>query len=185
MLFYKHAWLKNVSGVISTSRFDLMAAGGICAFIGYYKSITAGKLIINQYSIQAKRVQLISLAGFFCCITLICGGILPEIIPSFLAIFTAVLLSNLALNKHVIVRLQNKPFDYLGKISYGIYLLHMPVIYCINRYLFPQFNTMPIMVQNVLLYALGIGITIVTASASYYFFEKPFLQLKNRFVHTN
>jgi peptidoglycan/LPS O-acetylase OafA/YrhL len=71
---------------------------------------------------------------------------------------------------------------YLGKISYGIYLLHQFVIFFLFRELI---GSSPIALAPVGSRLAGIGIFLLTvlltaglASISYFFFEKRFLRLK-------
>ena len=77
--------------------------------------------------------------------------------------------------------LQNKSLDYLGKISYGIYMFHCLCIaiafYIINR--FSSFS--PSTAGNAIAYALIFGLTILIAAISYRWIEKPFIQKKYRF----
>ena len=69
---------------------------------------------------------------------------------------------------------------YLGRISYGLYVFHLPVLHLlshnisIHRFIFKGENWF----FNGL---VGLGLTIVVASISYRFFEAPFLRLKNRY----
>jgi len=66
--------------------------------------------------------------------------------------------------------------SYLGKISYGLYLYHAIFIVATIK-LLVHFN----MANNISIYAISILSTIGVASASYYFFEKPFISLKAGF----
>lgn len=71
------------------------------------------------------------------------------------------------------------PTVYLGKISYGLYVIHLPILglisYIAVRYLSIQ--------RHVGFERIGIGLplTVVLASLSYRYFEAPFLRLKERF----
>jgi len=65
-----------------------------------------------------------------------------------------------------IYRLVLSPFYYLGTISYGIYLWHMPVFSSINRVLgVPPFYELITLIL----------ISILIASFSWHFFEKPII----------
>jgi peptidoglycan/LPS O-acetylase OafA/YrhL len=69
------------------------------------------------------------------------------------------------------------PFRYLGKISYGLYVFHMPcllglAIISARLHLRQSVLAAPI---------LGLPITIAIAAASYRFFESPFLRIKERY----
>lgn len=62
--------------------------------------------------------------------------------------------------------------SYVGKVSYGIYLLHMFVLYPIKHLISPN----PFIV-----FLLGAPLSIAVAAVSYTYFEKPFLNLKQHF----
>lgn len=62
---------------------------------------------------------------------------------------------------------------YLGKISYGLYLLHIPVRSALEA----AFPTQAGLFLNVAM----IGIAVALASLSYTYFETPILRLKSRF----
>ena len=73
--------------------------------------------------------------------------------------------------------LNNKILQYIGKISYGIYLFHnfIPFFYGLP---------LPKSFEPVSLYIIQIcrfGILIAIASLSWFLFEKPLLKLKDRF----
>lgn len=59
------------------------------------------------------------------------------------------------------------PFYYLGTISYGIYLWHLPIIESLKKI---QWLTP---VQFML---MTLALTIILSSLSYHFFEKPIMQ---------
>ena len=65
--------------------------------------------------------------------------------------------------------LNAKPVRYLGRISYPLYLYHRMAIHAVER--FPHLNTP-------LFLAMTLCLSIVIASCSYHFVEKPFLALK-------
>jgi peptidoglycan/LPS O-acetylase OafA/YrhL len=72
---------------------------------------------------------------------------------------------------------------YTGKISYGLYLLHVPVF---DTFREPGFKAKlalfhsPV-ANDLLLLALMMAAVYLIASASWYFFETPILSLKSRF----
>ena len=65
-----------------------------------------------------------------------------------------------------------KPFVWIGSISYGLYLWHF-VIYKAMRLL--GFHEIGVA-------TIGTSLTFLSACGSYYFVERPFLQLKNGFA---
>lgn len=61
--------------------------------------------------------------------------------------------------------------QFLGKISYGIYMYHLPIIYILCAYKLRGWQ----------IYTAAFVITTLVAWISYYIIESPFLQLKERF----
>jgi peptidoglycan/LPS O-acetylase OafA/YrhL len=67
--------------------------------------------------------------------------------------------------------LSARPLRELGRISYGVYLFHVPVLGLLRRVL-PSLSEQP-----GLLFALGLGISAGAAALSYHYFEAPLLRL--------
>ena len=69
------------------------------------------------------------------------------------------------------------PLRALGRISYGLYLFHMPVFALVNRGLVPHRIVEPGFLR------LGVvgGLTVVAATASWILFERPINDLKRNF----
>jgi len=71
---------------------------------------------------------------------------------------------------------------YVGKISYGIYLLHYPIFLLLARVTLSQhFLALNPIAGNLLEFAGQMLLAILAASISWRFLEKPILQLKGRF----
>lgn len=87
----------------------------------------------------------------------------------------AVLLSVLG-SQHGFLR--NKTLLYLGKISYGLYVLHEFAHFCAMR-LAPASTPVGVVGQSF----VGLALTVALAAASYRWLESPFLRLKERFAH--
>ena len=98
-----------------------------------------------------------------------------------IAIITLVIIINQVSNPKKIINLENKTFDYLGKISYGLYVFNPLVIYLM------AFVINPLDIENNLLkqltiYSLVIPAIILIAHLSYNYFEQPFLKLKHNYT---
>ena len=90
----------------------------------------------------------------------------------------SIVVVNGALNPRNIYRLETPVLNFLGKISYGIYMYHMMCIgiaFAVVRWLGGG-----VVVENVLLYILSIGLTIFVSWLSFEYFESFFLKLKPR-----
>jgi peptidoglycan/LPS O-acetylase OafA/YrhL len=70
--------------------------------------------------------------------------------------------------------LSNTILVYLGRISYGLYVLH-PVGMAVAGFVFPEFSF--------LYAATGLISTVLCAALAYRFLEAPFLRLKKRFTY--
>ena len=78
-----------------------------------------------------------------------------------------------------IVNLEKPLFDFLGKISYGIYIIHPILIFGLSK-IFVQL-TIPPIVKYPLIFLSVLSSTILLAYLSYSLFERYFLKLKKRF----
>jgi peptidoglycan/LPS O-acetylase OafA/YrhL len=84
--------------------------------------------------------------------------------------------------------LQHKKVLYIGAISYGIYVYHEPLIYYFDIYIFsPVWNSInfgffPLLKWQSWIFKgpIYLLITVVIASLSYRYFERPILSLKNK-----
>lgn len=64
--------------------------------------------------------------------------------------------------------LATTPFVFLGEISYSLYLIHVPMAYCLDIF-FPRPTPTPPLIRT----ALGLVALIGIASASFYLIERP------------
>ena len=94
---------------------------------------------------------------------------------SLLNYFFALVIYNVRYYQLFLFILERKFLTYIGKISYGIYIYHVAVIHIIVRYMLPDSFT-NIWVR----FASSLAATLILASLSYYFLERPILNLKDR-----
>ena len=95
----------------------------------------------------------------------------------------AIVILNVATNPRPLFRLENRVADYLGRISYGLYMLHTIAIalaiYALRPIISDEYRGW---LSNATLYILSFALSVLVATASYYLFEQPFLRLKSRFA---
>jgi peptidoglycan/LPS O-acetylase OafA/YrhL len=157
---------------IAMSKFECMAIGGIGAklLIDNHQLLN---LVYNKISINISLVLIILL--IFLTPDKIQDGI--HIVYSILFLIIILNVSN----NSVKINLENKVLNYLGKISYGIYMYHFmiipPILYFLKRFN----NIESEIVLNILIYMLSIGLSILISSISYEYFEKHFILMKSKF----
>ncbi len=74
--------------------------------------------------------------------------------------------------------LRNRLLMYLGKISYGLYVVHEFGRFCAASFMHPS-TPLGVVAQSI----VGLAFTILFAAVSYRWLESPFLRLKERFSH--
>ncbi|MEO5572243.1 MAG: acyltransferase [Bacteroidia bacterium] len=84
---------------------------------------------------------------------------------------------------HVSQLFETRPMLYIGKISYGIYLLHYPLLRIYNIMLSHIFTDEQInnnFLIEVTVFIVYVSFVILVSTASYYMFELKFLKLKEK-----
>lgn len=159
---------------MSMLRIGCMAIGGI----GAYYLHNSNQNILKP--IFSKPVQIITLITTV--ILTLTGVEIPYINHEFYSFLFLIIILNLAANPKTVVSLENKIMDYLGKISYSIYMWHNIAIISalyIAQSINPKLDDM---VTNVVYYISSFIITFLLSSASYELFEKRFLKFKHLFA---
>jgi len=89
----------------------------------------------------------------------------------------------LTLSYSPVIDIKNKQINYLGKITYGIYVFHPLVMQLIGLLLLKLNAAVEMSDITIILlsYGLVFGVTFIVSHFSYQYFEKPFLKLKNKF----
>jgi len=158
---------KEIKTFWSTFRIDCMAIGGIFSILYYYKSKML-EVLKNQLTFYITLIITIFL--------LINGISIPKFHYEFYAILFGIIILNFATNKELFISLENKILNYLGSISYGLYMYH-PIGIALALYVSTQLS----LKTNWFIYPLSIGLTILLAGFSYKYFESPILKFKDRF----
>ncbi|PYX88667.1 MAG: hypothetical protein DMG67_16675 [Acidobacteria bacterium] len=76
--------------------------------------------------------------------------------------------------------LNQRPIRYIGRISYGIYIFHVPVVYLINLNGSKWLTRLPFPIP---IAAVFLILTLGVASISWHFFEHPINRLKRLFPY--
>lgn len=84
-----------------------------------------------------------------------------------------IIIMNLVNTETTILSLEIKWMDYLGKISYSMYMFHTLMINIVIRF---------ITIKSIGIYPLSFLFTIIIGILSYEYFEKPFLKWKSGYA---
>lgn len=108
------------------------------------------------------------------------GEILKYFKSSIMAILFAYLIIAAVIPKSII-KLENPVFNYLGKISFGIYVYHTFVLQIMVRVFYKIFPQSNILIYEFGFPIVGLSLTLIISLLSYEFFEKYFLRLKKKY----
>jgi peptidoglycan/LPS O-acetylase OafA/YrhL len=147
---------------------DCMAIGGVFAILHFQKNSIIKYLLANL-TFYLTLVTVVAL--------IIKGVVFKFLHYEIYAIMFGIIILNFATNDKLKFSLENKILNYLGNISYGLYMLH-PIgiglsIYIANKINYPK---------NMLIFPLAISLSILIAGISYRYYESYFLKLKRKFT---
>jgi peptidoglycan/LPS O-acetylase OafA/YrhL len=159
-------------------KFHFMAAGGAVAWLLFYRSERLLALpvftrpwlqwLLFLFLLQYCLVDLVHMPWF-----------VEEVVQMVLYSW---LILELGANSRNRLRIYGRGTEWLGKISYGIYMYHMVAAYA-TSWLFLRtdwWRGRPLL-YVIAYYGLVLGLTVLLSYLSFRFYEGPFLALKNRF----
>ena len=171
----EHAIAKSIFRLLYYSRFDGMAIGGMFGAALFYKHTIFLNIATSKTTIKLSILIFIIL--YF----------IPFISSTFsysiYAVLFAILIINVAVDPNILKSLKSNTANYLGRISYGLYIFHplaiISVVILIKDFI-------PKEEGSYLFFAITLAcsgaLTVVLASLSFYFFERYLLKLKPRFT---
>lgn len=166
------ALLKNIEWFLFLFRLEALAIGGIAAYLFIEKREELLHFIFKPWVQWANLLILI--IGMF-------AGHKSESLHILYAINFAVIILNMVGNTKTIFLLDNKFINYLGQISYGVYMIHIPLIVLILNIIMPYYHPEQALLWNVLLYACCLTLPLILASISYELMERKVMALgKNK-----
>ena len=162
-------WLLVVKKNLAMLKFENMIIGAMGAVIMKNKDRYI-KYVLNNMAL------FFSVTGIFLSLYII-PNYLRDGLHILHALFFIIVILNVSSNPGSFLKLENKLLNFLGRISYGIYMYHLIVIYFTIKLLeIYDINS------KFLLYTLSILLTCIVSYISYIIFEKRFLNLKDKFA---
>ncbi|MSM40062.1 MAG: acyltransferase family protein [Geobacter sp.] len=185
-------WLGSLVYNSTFCQMDAFAVGAIIATIG-----------VNNIHIRIKNIAYLTLAFLITGLTiaycingssviysfsektqylkpeyLVENGYMHVWFYSAINLLTGFMIMETLTNSRTII--DNKIMVYIGKISYGVYVYHLPLLWLVKRYV--DFNTIKFNIIGSLLFVLYFVVVIGISALSYHFLEYRFLKLKKIIV---
>lgn len=163
-----HTIIRNLASI---NRFDCLLIGAVAAIL-FRKQHTLFLKVVNNKWVQVSA---------WCFLLFVCIFPFINLFDSEVFACLAVILIMGQINGiHPIINLEKPPLIFLGKISYGLYIIH-PIIVLISEYIFPQI-AMHGYFKSFIVVIFVAGISIMLATLSYYFLELRFINYKKKFM---
>lgn len=153
-------WNRVISYLYFT-RIECMAIGGLFAWMFFAKKRALLDFFYNRF-VQACVYGLTAWLLFT-------DSFKPVFHYGWYSVLFGVLILNVATNPKSLIRMPGRTFEFLGNISFSIYMLHELAI---------QLVIAAGWTSNAALYSASMLLTIAAASACYLWFERPFLRMK-------
>jgi peptidoglycan/LPS O-acetylase OafA/YrhL len=162
-----------IKNFLISFRIQCMAIGGLFALLLFRNKTDILKLITARYvQIGVLLLLLVMIAR---------GQAIPYFTHEVYGILFGVMVLNLALTDSSVLNLRYKWLDYLGRISYGLYMLHSIAI-VVSVWIFNRLLTSTHPLLHLAVFLGSVVISIGMAAVSYHYLENPFLRLKKRFT---
>ena len=158
-------------------RISCMAIGGMGAYLLFHKD----RFQRIKKFLFSKPVQILSLFFAIYFTYKASGGfVVPLVYHELFSVLFCIIIINFAANKNRLFSLEFNLLNYLGKISYGIYMFHNIMIMIAVKATLFLFATKDIegVFPNLVVYFIAFSSTVMIAVISFEFFEKKFLKLK-------
>lgn len=159
--------------IIVVTRFHCMILGSFVAIIYYQKFQKIMNFMTNKFVQIFFWFLFLSLTFNFIQLPAVFNAEITSIISAFMIIGQVE-------NKKFKFSLETKTLNYLGEISYGIYVIHPLIIYLISKNY--DYKSHSYIENNVFIYFLVIMLTILFSKLLYVYFEKRFLKMKKKYT---
>ncbi|MCB9033121.1 MAG: acyltransferase [Chitinophagales bacterium] len=162
-LFYK---------IIHVTRFHCMLIGAIGAILYYEKNTLFLKLTNNLFTqfISWIIILLVTINKFH---------LVSFLDNEIISVITVFLIIGQIEKSNRIVNLNISFFDFIGKISYGIYVIHPLIIFFLSKIIVISYKSVAL--NYILVYFSVFATTIILSYISYHYFEKRFLDMKDKY----
>lgn len=170
-IIYKNISDFSLNFIVGTSHYPVLVFRFIVAILYFQKN----EEFINL--VTKKSIQILSWAIFL----LFCyNKVIFPLSHELVAIATGCIIIAQIIEKNKLINLETKVLDFIGRISFGIYITHnLIILYCsklIGKFVKPN------ILKYLFVYFFVITIVILFSYLSYNYFEKWFLRMKLRYA---
>lgn len=175
-----------VCEVLRMLQFEAMALGGLGAYFVFCREQPLERSWLFSKPVQIALIGLLTMRIFghqwFAVAWPAYGKVFnqPVVGPLLAMILFGWLIVNVAVNRGNVLKLESRVFNYLGDISYGVYMYHALVISVVFVPKIKKFRAAPFVTGTLILHAAVLGLTLVLAALSKRYFENRFLRYKSR-----
>lgn len=160
---------------IHVTRFECMAIGAIGAVLCFQNNNLFRRFVFHPTTqVAAWLAIFLMIPNLFHIASVIDNDIVAGI--------TVILIMNVAMNTKTLISLDFPLFDFLGKISYGIYVYHPLILFLLHKWMGDYVRGIGLTGRYMIVFTAVILSTIFIAWLSYELFEKRFLNLKAKFA---
>ncbi len=156
-------FLKKLELFLYKLPFEAFAIGGIVAYLFIEKKEKILSFFYQRY------IQWINVLVLLASVPLSSKS---ESIQVLIAINFAVIIINMTGNSKPLILLDNKYSNYIGQISYGIYVYQVPLVLIILNIFQPYYSCNHALLWNVIYYITCAFVTLVVSIISYELMEK-------------
>lgn len=169
----KEPWIRVAQKFLAMSKIECMTLGGMGAYFVFGQHQRWIK-IIHSVPIQLMAYLGIPFLLYFS------PALIQDGIHLVYGTLFLIIIMNVSGNPDSLIRLEFRWLNFLGKISYGIYMYHMMcivfVIHVVTKIMGSGRNLT--FWENISIYTLSIALSIFISYLSYEFIEKRFIKLK-------
>lgn len=176
-LYYNAPWWRVVTAFFAMTKLESMAIGGVGAWFLYFRKDLTEKWLHHPIT-QITGWLLLPVLLYFT------PAFAQNVTHLLYSLAFLIIIVNVSTNSKSIIKLENRVFHELGKISYGIYMYHMMVIIFVLQSAVKIFDKpfLATLSGNIIIYLATFTLTLTISYLSYHFFELPFIRMKKQFT---
>lgn len=170
-IIYKYIGSFSLNFIFGRSRYHIIILGALTAIFYFQEN----KRFINL--VTKKSIQVLS----WTILLLFCYNKATfSLSHELVAIATGCIIIAQITGKNKLINLETKALDFIGRISFGIYITHNLIIFYCSKFIGRFFQ--PSIFNYLFVYVFVTIVTLLFSFLSYNYFEKWFLKMKSNYT---